>query len=119
MSDVIAKPPPPREDPFGGLVRVIGKAVDGLLGFLVWLVQALIDLINRAIGILTALNGKSFTKGCAILFSWFLVVFPVVAFLYQLIQQQEAIVSPSFLTAFLSGILSVRAAHRLGKEKWS
>jgi hypothetical protein len=77
--------------------------------------------LRRAIAPLgiTTINTKALVKGVAILGSWFLVVFPVVAFLYYLIEKRQIILSPVFFFAFLSGILAVRAAHKLGKQRWN
>jgi hypothetical protein len=84
-----------------------------------WLNQILIDSINKKIGLITANGGKPFTKGTAIFFSWFLVIFPMMAFVDSIYRFQVVIISPTLLIAILSGILAVRGAKKLGEEEWS
>ena len=80
----------------------------------IWAIQVFIDLINKAIGFVGTLNGKSFTKGAAISLSYFLTVFPVYAWIYYFFNYGIILISIPLFTMFLSGILSVRATKLIG-----
>ena len=85
----------------------------------IWIIQVFIEAINKAIGFIKAINWQSSAKDAALILSLFLVIFPVIAFFYHLVTMHEVVVSPSFLMAFLSGLLSTKAAYILGKQTWN
>ena len=77
------------------------------------------EAISKAIGFIKVLKWQSFAKGGVLVLSLFLVVFPIVAFFYHLVKMHELVVSPSFLIAFLSGLLSTKAAYVLRRQTWN